>query len=360
LTRLVNTVPDWNKLLRVIVEFPREIIPLSGSALVIYDHESGQYETAEIWGFHCREVPISFLTKSNQVCTVCQAHRSASTLYICNCEIPPESSETLIQYCLPLNHAGKQEALLYLFVTPEAQLTKDQETLLNSLAPEMTLALVAARNIQTAQKLREKTDTERQQIARDLHDNIAQSLIYLRNKLDMLTDERPPSADKIDIQPDLQHMREVTDEVYISLRTLLKEIEGKTLVDLNKMLLDYLQTLKPRVGFDIQFVTHGEPHPLHMRSTRQVLNIIGELLNNVEKHAGAERVVVELESSQAGLTITVCDDGKGFESLVFAPDGHMGLSIIRERAEELNGRLEIKSRPESGTQAELWLPLNFA
>ena len=176
----------------------------------------------------------------------------------------------------------------------------------------------------------------------------------------MLTDERPPSADKIDIQPDLQHMREVTDEVYISLRTLLKEIEGKTLVDLNKMLLDYLQTLKPRVGFDIQFVTHGEPHPLHMRSTRQVLNIIGELLNNVEKHAGAERVVVELESSQAGLTITVCDDGKGFESLVFAPDGHMGLSIIRERAEELNGRLEIKSRPESGTQAELWLPLNFA
>jgi signal transduction histidine kinase len=73
-----------------------------------------------------------------------------------------------------------------------------------------------------------------------------------------------------------------------------------------------------------------------------------EALNNVAKHARARKVAVQLHSSHDSAALSVSDDGQGFEIGQVTPE-HLGLAIMRERSEAINGRLEIQSQPGAGT-----------
>jgi signal transduction histidine kinase len=77
--------------------------------------------------------------------------------------------------------------------------------------------------------------------------------------------------------------------------------------------------------------------------------IAQEGLSNVVKHAGASRAIVRLECTGAGITLSIRDDGRGFD-----PDGigahHLGLGIMRERAQVIGAAFAIASEPESGTK----------
>jgi signal transduction histidine kinase len=89
----------------------------------------------------------------------------------------------------------------------------------------------------------------------------------------------------------------------------------------------------------------------------EVLRIVGEALTNARRHAQAERVRVRVWGSRDGLRVEVSDDGRGFDTASPAPPIHRGTTGMRERAELLNGRLEIHSEPGVGTRVRLEAPL---
>jgi two-component system nitrate/nitrite sensor histidine kinase NarX len=85
--------------------------------------------------------------------------------------------------------------------------------------------------------------------------------------------------------------------------------------------------------------------------------VLNEALANVEKHAGAEHVDVSVQRSNGWLELRVADDGSGFDtSRSPAGEGHLGLGLMRGRAEDAGGRIELISTPGEGTCVSLRLP----
>ena len=112
---------------------------------------------------------------------------------------------------------------------------------------------------------------------------------------------------------------------------------------------------KPR---EVEFTNMGQSQPLAPFIQHQVLYLFQEALTNIAKHAQARHVGIDLTWAANALTITVSDDGCGFESGAIEADGHFGLRVMQERAEAINGYLTLASRPNAGTELILRLPLD--
>jgi len=359
LRHLIDTVPEWDDLVRAITEFPRDFIPISGSALLAFDNQYGQYTLENTWGSYGLHTQIALNDpNAGPFCKDCAKLPNQTSLFLCECALLKKDQPPHHQYCLPLIQGGVPIALLYLFLPHYLTITADQAGLLNSMALEMALALNYARIRNANSQLKQKADEERRALARNLHDHMAQDLIYLRQKLDQLTGENNSHPDT-PLKDDLDRLRNVVDEVYISLRATLKDIEEKIDIDLEQMLSDYIETLSGRVDFKIQVESIGSKQPMAPREARQVLYILRELVINIEKHAQAHQVFVQINWQPPGLTLKVCDDGRGFDqNTAEQQSGHMGLAIIQERARELQGRFLLQSTPTSGTIATLWVPVS--
>jgi PAS domain S-box-containing protein len=200
-------------------------------------------------------------------------------------------------------------------------------------------------------------EKERARIARDLHDSLGQSLAYLHRKLDEFTTTNIlPELEPV--RPQLTRMRDVANEAYEIVRGMLAAARPSNSTDLATALLAQAQSARNRARFKVNLVNEGQPRRLSPIVQHQVLYIFQEALGNVVKHANAQRVEVKLDWAEDNLTITLADDGCGFDPNIFLADGHYGLTIMQERAEEINGFLSITSRPTAGTELILRLPLN--
>jgi len=209
----------------------------------------------------------------------------------------------------------------------------------------------------TARKRAEtERERERAHIARDLHDSLGQSLGYLRFKLDEFT-INDILSDNDGFRQELAQMRDVTNEAYELVRSMLAAARLSNSTDLATALLAQARSVGNRVCFKVQLTAEGQPRSLSPIVQQQVLYLFQEALNNVEKHARARQVDINLAWTQETLTIIFADDGCGFETSYPPPDGHFGLKIMQERAEEIKGDLSIVSKPDAGTKLTLRLPL---
>ena len=99
------------------------------------------------------------------------------------------------------------------------------------------------------------------------------------------------------------------------------------------------------------------PVPLGPLTSRHILGLIQESLNNIQKHAQAQRVRLALLWHADRLDITVADDGTGFDLAAAQDNGHYGLTMLRERTQELRGEMRITSAPGAGTSLQFEIPL---
>lgn len=210
----------------------------------------------------------------------------------------------------------------------------------------------------TARKQAEvERERERARLARDLHASLAQNLAYLQLKLEEMTDS--DALKKIEaLRPDLMQMRGVAIEAYDVVRGMLAAMLPSNSSDLATGLLVQTKLLSQRSGFEVQLVSEGTSRPLAPVVQQQILYIFKEALNNVEKHANAQHIDIGLAWGDDALTVTLTDDGKGFEPGDIQLEGHFGLMIMQDRARELKGRLGLASSPGDGTEISLWLPLD--
>lgn len=216
--------------------------------------------------------------------------------------------------------------------------------------------LTVVRDITPRKQAEEARLAERMSIARDLHDLLGQNLGYLHLKLDQFTGY-DPARPLGDIQRDLVRMRTVADEAYQQIRNMIAATLPANSAPLAEALRTKARTLGERAQFEVNVIEVGQPHGLSSVMQEQVLSLCGEGLTNVTKHACATAVKIVLYWYDRSLSLTIADNGRGFD--MAAPDRTptFGLRIMEERAAQVHGTLIVQSQPGQGTKLSLHVPL---
>jgi len=191
-------------------------------------------------------------------------------------------------------------------------------------------------------------------IARDLHDTVGQNISLLRMKLDFLAGNK--SIKKSDMQIEIENMTKVANESYDLMRGTLAVLQSVNSADLFRVFSRYAEQIEERAAFKVTFASRGEPQPLSAKRMRQLFFVFREVLNNIEKHASATQVTVQIVWQSECLTFTVIDNGCGFDLSDVEYSGRFGLKFMRDRVEMLNGSLGIKSQSGIGTNIVIQVP----
>jgi PAS domain S-box-containing protein len=191
-------------------------------------------------------------------------------------------------------------------------------------------------------------------IARDLHDTLGQNISFLRMKLAFLAGRK--IRKQADLQVEIQTMAQAADESYDLMRGTLAILQSVDSTDLYRLFTRYTEQIEERAGFQVDFCSQGEPRPISAPRMRQLFYIFREVLNNIEKHAHASQVTIEMTWAVDHLKLIVSDNGQGFDVNQVQVGSHYGLRFLRERAELLNGVLTLRSEPGSGAQVAVLIP----
>jgi two-component system nitrate/nitrite sensor histidine kinase NarX len=195
---------------------------------------------------------------------------------------------------------------------------------------------------------------ERNLLAQELHDSIAQGLAFLNIQVQML-EESLRKGNESEVMEGLSHIREGVQESYDDVRELL--VHFRTRVhqsDLEGAIRGTLEKFEGQTGIKTTLNISGTGTPLDTSYEIQALHIVQEALSNVRKHAAASAVTVEV-SRHGDCVISVRDNGRGFNPELQPGDSHVGISIMKERAHRIGGQLEILSTPDAGTEIRLTL-----
>jgi signal transduction histidine kinase len=254
----------------------------------------------------------------------------------------------------PVRVGDENRGALYLGVREEREFTEGEVALLAGLAAQAAIAIERARLSEEVRSL--AALEERERLAREMHDGLAQALGLLHLKLQgalVRTIDAPAIA------ADLREMVHITDAAYeevrqsiFGLRTFVSR--GLSLVP---TLTEYLHEFSAHNGVAVELeVPGGLLGPVPPASEVQAVRIIQEALANVRKHARADHARVRLQRDGAWLRVTVEDSGVGWDRRDEQNGLHFGLQTMRERAEGLGGRLEIDTAPGRGTRVVAILP----
>ncbi|MDF0676026.1 MAG: PAS domain S-box protein [Nitrospira sp.] len=207
------------------------------------------------------------------------------------------------------------------------------------------------------EKLLTAQDSERQRIARDLHDDFGQRLVALT--LDVAALERQPPLSPESLGKTLEPVRKELAQLSDDLRRLAHRLHPSLLkhAGLRVALEDYIQQAMKRTGLSITLKVGDLPDSLPLDLATCLFRVCQESLQNVAKHANATKVLVKLSGSSKGIGLSVTDNGTGFA--VRDKSSHqkgLGLTSMQERLRLMNGFLNIHSRPADGTKVCAWIP----
>lgn len=223
---------------------------------------------------------------------------------------------------------------------------------LRTLAQQATLAVHLASLAE--QSRRAAILEERNRMAREIHDTLAQGFTGILMQIEALEDragELPPGC--------LAHLAQARELARASLAEArrsvwslrLHALEGYDLPGAFTRLIGQMTSGSPVAA---RFRVHGVPRPLRGDTEAHILRIGLEALTNAIKHAGASAIRIELTYKPASVRLSVRDDGKGFE--VSKAPGGFGLAGMRERASCMGAKLTIRSKPGQGTSVVLTIP----
>src|SRR4051794_21158295 len=212
-------------------------------------------------------------------------------------------------------------------------------TVLTLLGDQLSAGIATARLRQDLQ--RAELDRERMRLAAEVHDGLAQDLALAMRELALL--DLDLGAEEA--QASRERLREAVAAAHEIVRARLVELSSSApLGGLRTALADVCDRFARR-GLPVDCEAPGGALPAGPASTAVVMRILNEALTNAEKHAGAQRVSVRLEHFDGRLEMRVEDDGAGFDpgDQAGPGEGHLGLTVMRQRAEDAGGSVEIRS-----------------
>ena len=203
---------------------------------------------------------------------------------------------------------------------------------------------------------------ERQRIARDLHDSVAQSLGYLHLQL-AAAEQRMAAGDAAGVARELPELRRVAREAYEEARQAIFGLRGMVTRGLGLVptLAEYLEDWSRQTGVQVELrLSPRDGLSVPPVIEVQLIGIIQEAMANVRKHARAGRVTVRLVPNDDGFAqLSIADDGVGFDPPAVGARGErtFGLDTMRERAETVGAKLVVTSAPGRGTTVEVDFPV---
>lgn len=187
-------------------------------------------------------------------------------------------------------------------------------------------------------------EKERQEIGRELHDNVNQILTASRIYVEMARKAHPEENELL--QQSSWYILQAIEEIRKLSKAFINPVDKDVSLKgaIRKLVNDMLLLLKNQVEIDI---SHFNEKELEQKFRLNLYRIIQEQLTNISKHAEANHVKIQLKRNNGHIALRIQDDGKGFD--VHAVKSGIGLNNIRKRTEMYKGQLLIESAPNKGT-----------
>ncbi|MBE4586891.1 sensor histidine kinase [Vibrio navarrensis] len=260
--------------------------------------------------------------------------------------------ENLSEFNINLKDSSNDYGEIIISKNSKHSLNIENEQLIMAFSELLTQSLSTFYKVQQDQQI--LILKERNTIARELHDSIAQSLSCLKIKLSILQmDLSNLTKEQTSI---IEEMREEVNVAYSQLRELLTTFRLKLdglgfLPALENTIMDY----NKKIGTQIRFSYELPANTISIHQSIHLIQIIRELLNNVYKHAKASNVTLNLSIKNNNIFLVITDDGCGFSTS--QESSRYGLKIIGDRAQSLSGKWDILSSPGKGTEFYLTFPI---
>jgi len=367
LSEITSSLSDDADVERLLARFLPTMVRLAGAA-------AGAVRVATPDGAHLRLIgsiglPAELVQQERYVpitCGICgKAVREQSE--VCDSSEPCREATALGYFgsqckrvvAVPLRHRNRVMGVYNLFMSGSAPVPDEVSLLFSSISEHLGMALENARL--TRENIRATLVNERQMLASEVHDSLAQTLAYMKIRLAFLSEAIRAGDDPL-AQKYLADVEQGMDSAYGRLRELLTHFRDR--MDprgLVPALRDLVEGYEARTGIRTEFEVRAPEPELTPEQELHVYHVVQEALTNASKHARARHVAVGIDLAGSDYMVTVRDDGTGLGTGSDSRFGmQFGLSIMRERAQRLGGDVAIAGSVGEGTQVELRFPARSA
>lgn len=252
-----------------------------------------------------------------------------------------------------INHDAFVIGIFNLFFKSERVFSPSEQSMLETLGRHLGVAVEFQRL--RSREREHAIAEERNLLAQELHDSIAQALSFLNIQVKLLQGAMD-NGRQDQAQKALDQIRHGVKESYEDVRELLLHFRTQAGAgnDLDAAIRTAVDRFELQTEIPVSFLSAGKRAPLEPDKQLQVLHIVQESLSNIRKHAQASKVDIRVERNEDNTIITVSDNGVGFDpDDVIEKGGHVGLKIMKERASRVGAKCSIQSRSGQGTTVVL-------
>lgn len=195
---------------------------------------------------------------------------------------------------------------------------------------------------------------ERRRFSNELHDVVANHL----NSATLFLDAAKRSLPTGEITDLIDHAETAVRNCWSDARRCAQGLRsaGFDECELPAILSDYTKYISSASGVDVTFTSSGTAAPLSDESKHAIVRITQEAVTNANRHANASSLSIELGFTATGISLKVSDDGRGFDA-AHTSDG-IGMSTMRDRAQQIGAEFAVVSDPMLGTQVVMTLPIS--
>ncbi len=260
---------------------------------------------------------------------------------------------------VPLKSKNEIIGVVNIFSLQPRRFTSEDTLLLANMGNQITLAIENARLHDKVQSM--ATIEERERIAREMHDGLAQVLTYVNAK-SQAARQFISSGQETNAKKQLIELEDIAKDMYADVREAIMDLRTTTSPhrDITSTLQEYVLRFSEMSGTKTDLtISNGNIPNLSPNAEVQVIRIIQEALTNVRKHARASHAQVRISTEDSKCSIVIEDNGLGFDVQDIRRDlwPQFGLQTMKERAQSIEGTLDISSSPGSGTRVILNIPI---
>jgi GAF domain-containing protein/anti-sigma regulatory factor (Ser/Thr protein kinase) len=348
---------DLDEVLKSLADIAVDVLGADKSLVSIADSTSGEF-VPKAWRNLSAETLAFYTGGSRQ-------HRSSPGLREGSMVVVEDMSQTheevrdlltgeglVASLDVPIVFDGRVSGAFGLGWTTRHEVTEEEKRLGEALAERAAVAIHNASLYARAQQA--ASLEERQRLARELHDSVSQALYGIA--LGARTARTQLDRDPAKVADPLDYVLSLAEAGLAEMRALIFELRPESLETEGLVAALDKQVAASRARHGLRVTAELGPEPdLSLDAKEAAYRIAQEALNNIAKHAQATSVSVRLEEGPGALTLTVQDDGRGFDTGQAFP-GHMGLNSMRERAQKAGASLTIDSSPGKGSTIRVTFP----
>jgi PAS domain S-box-containing protein len=346
-----------NDVLQAMVDLAVDLLEADASALYTWDPETGRGDVPATSGFRAedRRLVIDRFRRDPgrppEDFSVTVYDDPASEASLDQAVVAATGVKSMVE--LPIVAGGELFGVFAIGFRSPRSFSESDRRMFETLANRAGLAIENARLYERAQQT--ASLEERQRLARELHDSVSQALYGIA--LGARTARMWLDRDTARVAEPLEYALSLAEVGLAEMRALIFELRPESLESegLVAALERQAAAISARYEIAIERRLCAEP-ALGAASREALYRIAQEAMHNVVKHAGAGKIELTLDAGGRSATLSVRDNGAGFDASADFP-GHLGLRSMRERAERAGGALTVTSAPALGTAITVTVPL---